>query len=157
MIKDIIQDARGNANPKVHEPNNNANEEQLENPVERQEAPEESTRSWTQETRPIKQLEPKMSGKLNMQQQKQANFEGDMDLQLEYGHNIITQNEPDEGMSKEYSPSNAMRMARLICDMNTRIVREGASFAQQYLLNKELNIFGQKGQDTSKKEMDQLH
>jgi hypothetical protein len=48
-------------------------------------------------------------------------------------------------------------MARLIYDLNTRIVREGASFAQQYLLNKGLKIFRQKGQDASKKEMDQLH
>jgi hypothetical protein len=30
-------------------------------------------------------------------------------------------------------------------------------FAQQYLLNKGLKIFGQKGRDASKKEMDQLH
>ena len=48
-------------------------------------------------------------------------------------------------------------MARLIYDLNTRVVREGASFAQQYLLNKGLKIFGQKGRDASKKEMDQLH
>jgi hypothetical protein len=50
-----------------------------------------------------------------------------------------------------------MLMARLIYDLNTRIVREGASFAQQYLLNKGLKIFRQKGQDASKKKMDQLH
>jgi hypothetical protein len=48
-------------------------------------------------------------------------------------------------------------MARLIYDLNTRVVREGASFAQQYLLNKGLKIFRQKGRDASKKEMDQLH
>jgi hypothetical protein len=48
-------------------------------------------------------------------------------------------------------------MARLIYDLNTRVVREGASFAQHYLLNKGLKIFGQKGRDVSKKEMDQLH
>jgi hypothetical protein len=48
-------------------------------------------------------------------------------------------------------------MARLIYDLNTRVVREGVSFAQQYLLKKGLKIFGQKGRDASKKEMDQLH
>jgi hypothetical protein len=42
-------------------------------------------------------------------------------------------------------------------DLNTRIVREGASFAEQYLLNRGLKIFGRKGRDASKKEMDQLH
>ncbi len=69
----------------------------------------------------------------------------------------MTQNEPDKGQSKQYSPSDAMLMARLMYDLNTRAVREGASFAQQYLLNKGLKIFGQKGRDASKKEMDQLH
>jgi hypothetical protein len=76
---------------------------------------------------------------------------------LEYHHNLITQNEPDEDQSKEYSPSDAMLIARLMYDLNTRVVREGASFAQQYLLNKGLKIFGQKGRDASKKKMDQLH
>jgi hypothetical protein len=46
-----------------------------------------------------------------------------------------------------------MLMARLIYNLNTRFLREGASFAQQYLLNKGLKIFGQKGRDASKKEM----
>jgi hypothetical protein len=84
-------------------------------------------------------------------------LEGDVDLQLEYHHNLITKNKPDKGQSKEYSPSNAMLMAKLIYNLNTRAVREGAPFAQQYLLNKGLKISGQKGQDASKKEMDQLH
>jgi hypothetical protein len=92
-----------------------------------------------------------------MQEQKKVNFECDAGQELEYDHNLITQNEADGGQIKEYSPSDAMLMARLINDLNTRVVREGASFAQQYLLNKGLKIFGQKGQDASKKEMDQLH
>jgi hypothetical protein len=120
----------------VHVPNDNANEEQLEHPVEQQEASEESIRRLTRETRPIKWLEPKMSGNSYMQEQKKVNFESDADLELEYHHNIITQNEPDKGQSKEYSPSDAILMARLIYDLNTRVVREGASFAQQYILNK---------------------
>jgi hypothetical protein len=98
-----------------------------------------------------------MSGKLYMQEQKKVNFECDAGRELEYHHNLITLNEPDEGQSKEYSPSDAMQMARLIYDLNTRVVREGASFAQQYLLNKGLKIFRQKGRDASKKEMHQLH
>jgi hypothetical protein len=98
-----------------------------------------------------------MSGKSYMQEQKKVNFECDAEQELEHHHNLITENEPDEGQSKEYSPSDAMLMARLIYNLNTRVVREGASFAQQYLLNKGLKIFGQKGRDASKKEMEQLH
>jgi hypothetical protein len=133
------------------------NEEQLEHPVAQQEEPAEPTRRSTRgETRPIKLLEPKINGKSYIQEQKKVNFESDADKELEYYHNLITQNEPDEGQSNEYIPSDAMLMARVIYDLNTRVVREGASFAQQYLLNKGLKIFGQKGRDASKKEMDQL-
>jgi hypothetical protein len=92
-----------------------------------------------------------------MQEQKKVNFECDAEQELKYHHYLISQNEPDEGQSKEYSPSDAMLMARLIYGLNTRVVREGAFFAQQYLLNKGLKIFGQKGRDAPKKEMDQLH
>jgi hypothetical protein len=35
--------------------------------------------------------------------------------------------------------------------------QHGASFAQQYILQKGLKVFGQKGHDASKKEIDQLH
>ncbi len=156
-IEDIMRDARGETNPNMHEQHDNVKEEQLEHPVEQQEVPAEPTRRSTRETRPIERLEPKMSGKSYMQEQKKVNFECDAEQELEYHHNLITQNEPDEGQSKEYSPSDAMLMARLIYDLNTRVIREGASFAQQYLLNKGLKIFGQKGRDASKKEMDQLH
>jgi hypothetical protein len=156
-IEDIMRDARGETNPNMHEHHDNDNEEQLAHLVEQQETPAENIRRSTRETRPIERLEPKMSGKSYMQEQKKVNFECDAEQELEYHHNLITQNEPDEGQSKEYSPSDAMLMARLIYDLNTRVVREGASFAQQYLLNKGLKIFGQKGRDASKKEMDQLH
>jgi hypothetical protein len=33
----------------------------------------------------------------------------------------------------------------------------GASFVQQYILQKGLKVFGQKGHDALKKEIDQLH
>jgi hypothetical protein len=154
-IKDIIRDARRNTNPNLHD--NNANKEKLKHRTEQQAAPEESTRRWTWETRPIKQLKPKMSGKSYMQQQKNLIFNGDVDLPLEYHHNLVTQTVPDEGQSKEYSPSNAMLTARLIYNLKSRVVREGTSSAQQYLLNKGLKIFGQKGWDASKKEIDQPH
>jgi hypothetical protein len=65
-----------------------------------------------------------------------------VDVQLEYCHNLVMHTQPNEGQSKEYSPSDAMLMTILIYDLNTRIFREGASFAQQYLLNKGLKIFG---------------
>jgi hypothetical protein len=96
-----MRDARGETNPNMHEQHDNANEEQLEHPVEQQEAPAENTRRSTRETRPIERLELKMSGKSHMQEQKKVNFECDAKQELEYHHNLITQNKPDEGQSKE--------------------------------------------------------
>jgi hypothetical protein len=72
-IEDIMRDARGETNLNMHEPHDNANEEQLEHPVEQQEVPAENTRRSTRETRPIERLEPKMSGKSYMQEQKIVN------------------------------------------------------------------------------------
>jgi hypothetical protein len=138
--------------------------QQLDHPEELHETAEdkeyratEATRRSTQETRPIERLEPNMSGKLYMQQNEKEIFESNVDVQLEYRYNLVTQSKPSESQSKEYSPLDDMLMDRLIYDLNTKIVREGASFAQQYLLNKRLRIFGQKGRDASKKEMDQFH
>jgi hypothetical protein len=91
-IEDIMRDARGETNPNMHEQHDNAKEEQLEHPVEQQEAPAEPTRRSTRETRPIERLEPKMSGKSYMQEQKKVNFECDAEQELEYHHNLITQN-----------------------------------------------------------------
>ena len=98
-----------------------------------------------------------MSGKSYVQQTKKVNFESDPDVQLEYRHNLFQQTKPNASQSKEYSPSDAMLVARLINNLNNKVTREGTSFAQQYLLNKGLKVFGQKGREASKKEMDQLH
>jgi hypothetical protein len=98
-----------------------------------------------------------MTGKSYAQQKRQVTFKADEEGQLEYCHNLVVQTKPDPSQSKEYNPQDAMLMARLIYDLNNKVVREGASFAQQYLLNKGLKVFGQKGHDASMKEMDQLH
>jgi hypothetical protein len=55
-----MRDARGETNPNMHEQHGNVNEEQLEHPVEQQEAPAEHTRRSTRETRPIERLECNM-------------------------------------------------------------------------------------------------
>jgi hypothetical protein len=82
-MDDIIQDARQNINPNVHEGNDNANEQQLDTPAEQHAIVEEPTRRLTQETRPVERLEPKMSDKSYMQQKKQVIFESDVDVRLE--------------------------------------------------------------------------
>jgi hypothetical protein len=90
-----------------------------------------------------------------MQEKRRVTFKSEPDMQLEYCHNLIAQTKPNE--SREYNPSDAMLMARLINDLNIKIIKKGASFAQQYLLNKGIKVFGRRGCDATKKEMDQLH
>jgi hypothetical protein len=71
-----------------------------------------------------------------------SGFHPTVDVQLEYCHNIIIQTKTNKSQkSKEYSPSDAMLMVRLINDLNNEIVREGASFAQQYILTKGLTFW----------------
>ena len=163
-------ETKENNNPNMHEENDNENEALREPPEEPDEtdaaavvseAEDEastetkSTRRSTQATRPIERLEPNMSGKSYMQQTKNGELESETDTQ--YRHNLFQQAKPNASQNKEYSPSDAMLMARLINDLNSKATREGASFAQQYLLNKGLKVFGQKGREASKKEVDQLH
>jgi hypothetical protein len=73
---------------------------------------------------------------------------------LEYCHNLFTQGAVED--SKGYEPMEAMLMARLMNDLNRKITEHGASFVQQYLVDKGLKVFGKRGYDASMKEMNQL-
>jgi hypothetical protein len=76
---------------------------------------------------------------------------------LEYCHNLIVQTQPDESRLREYERDDAMLMTRLIEDLNSKITIQGASFAQLYLIQKGLKMFGEEGRKASAKEIDQLH
>jgi hypothetical protein len=167
-VNDLNQDVRENHNPNLQRQNDNKNEDQPEHPEQehgtmivsdaedKMSTATESTRRSTREIKPIKRLEQTMTGKLYAQQNKQVTFETNDYEQLEYCHNLVVQTKPDPNQSKEYTPQDAMLMARVIYDLNNKVEREGASFAQQYLLNKGLKVLGQKGHDASIREMDQL-
>jgi hypothetical protein len=167
-VDDLNQDIAEHYNPNVHQQNGNEEVAQPDNPEQLPDAmivsdaedenstATESTRRSTGETKPIERLEPAMTGKPYAQQKRQVTFKADEEGHLEYCHNLVVQTKPDPSQSKEYNPQDAMLMARLIYDLNNKVVGEGASFAQQYLLNKGLKVFGQKGHDASMKEMDQL-
>ena len=62
---------------------------------------------------------------------------------------------PDEDV--EYYTSLANVIARTMVYINHMVREKGASFAQQYILQKGLKIFGKRGQDAAIKEIDQLH
>jgi hypothetical protein len=64
---------------------------------------------------------------------------------------------PTEEQTIEYGSNQAMLIARFIQDITRNVNKHGASFVQQYILQKGLKVFGNKGHEASKKEIDQLH
>jgi hypothetical protein len=64
--------------------------------------------------------------------------------QLEYCHNLVAQVKPDEKKSIEYGSNKAMLIARFIQDITKNVNKHGPSFAQQYMLQKGLKVFGNK-------------
>jgi hypothetical protein len=102
-----------------------------------------------------------MSGKLYVQNNKKTKkkvvFAEDKLKQLEYCHNLMSQVKPTEEQTIEYGLNKAMLIARFIQDITRNVSEHGASFAQQYILQKGLKVFGNKGHEALKKEIDQLH
>jgi hypothetical protein len=117
-------------------------------------------RTSTRTSRPVEQLKPNMSGKLYFQNNKmktRVSFAEDKVRQLEYCHNLVAQVKPVEEMTIEYGSNKAMLIARFIQDITMNVNKHRASFAQQYMLQKGLKVFGNKGHEASMKETNQLH
>jgi hypothetical protein len=122
-------------------------------------------RSSARESRPVSRLEPNMSGKSYLQNDKKTKkevvFAEDKSKQLECCHNLVSQVKPREDQTIEYGSCQAMLIARFIArfiqDITKNVNEHGASFAQQCIMQKGLKDFGNKGHEASKKEIDQLH
>ena len=76
---------------------------------------------------------------------------------LEMSHNLNTNVSPNPDENVEYSSELALVIARVMSDINAMATAQGASFGQQYILQKGLKMFGKRGKDATKKELDQLH
>ena len=66
----------------------------------------------------------------------------DEQQKLEAKHNLPTQMTPESENYMEYDPDDALVVSKLITDIMMRASVDGASFAQQYMLNKGLKKFG---------------
>ena len=88
---------------------------------------------------------------------KRVTFEGDEWKKREQSHNLVTQVHPNPKADRSYKPEMAMVYARVMSDINTQATIQGATFAQQYIVQRGLKKFGQRGTDAATKEMDQLH
>ena len=60
---------------------------------------------------------------------------------LEYCHNLITQVHPNPQEDVEYGMMHAMLIARVMDKINSKVLIQGASFVQQYILQKGLKVF----------------
>ena len=76
---------------------------------------------------------------------------------LEQCQNLIAGVHPKPDEDRWYTPQMAMVIARIMTDMNSKATIQGASFAQQYIVQRGLKKFGERGEAAATKEMNQLH
>jgi hypothetical protein len=169
-LEDLNEDAREEDSPNQHqeqdeiEHDNQDEEESEDNRTAVISKPKSNSqtsevRRSTRTSQPVERLKPNMSSKLYMQNNKKkrrVSFAEDKLRQLEYCHNLVAQVKPDEEMILEYGSNKVMLIARFIQDITMNVNKNGASFAQQYMLQKGLKVFGNKGHEASMKEIDQL-
>ena len=99
-----------------------------------------------------------MMGKYYLQESTQAKGSNGSDIhKIEYCHKLIAQVHPNPNKDVEYKITHAMLITRCMDDISNRVMTHGASFVQQFLLHKGLNVFGEHGHEARTKEMDQLH
>ena len=84
------------------------------------------------------------------------------DAIIEDCHNITMQRIPGVGNQHEYTEIEGILLAQYIHELNDRVAngrfgKNGKCFAQQYLLNKGLKVFGESGRKAAMKEIGQLH
>ena len=79
---------------------------------------------------------------------------------LEACHNLLVSDNVGCA-TREYDYTRAMLIARLMTDVNSRVTTTGKPFmrvyGQQYVLQKGLKLFGERGQAGAEKELEQLH
>jgi hypothetical protein len=103
-----------------------------------------------------KHMKKKTSAK-KLAKLKRVTFKEDADAILEYCHNLIGQTHPNSDLDREYTQEEAFILAQYMVHFNAEIMSQGHSFTQQYMLNKGLKIFDERGAAAASKEMDQLH
>lgn len=73
-------------------------------------------------------------------------------------HNIVTQaGFTDKGQVLEYSSTDGFVLAQTMVHLNEMAMKQGASFGQQYMLQKGLKVFQDKGFEASLSEIKQQH
>ena len=102
--------------------------------------------------------EPKRLTYAATQRQKTIKFEkGNGDKHMEECYNIDSGEGTKIYSEAKYDRTTAMLAAKIMTDVYDQVKVNGASFAQQYVIQKGLKKFGKRGEDAVNKELDQLH
>ena len=101
-------------------------------------------------------LEKEIRNSILKNKKKTVRIMEDEVRKLEVSHNIVHQVQFEDGQVWEYDIEDTMLITRLIGDLQNQVTIHKDSFAQQYILQKGLKVFGQKGHSAAKKELEQL-
>ena len=66
-------------------------------------------------------------------------------------HNLITQGVPNPREDVDYNPQLAMVILRAMSNINNKTMSQGESFGQQYILQKGMKEFGDRGSKVAAK------
>jgi hypothetical protein len=100
---------------------------------------------------------PAKYSKHQVAEEKKVEFAGMFPAEIEHCHNILADYKGEDPRVVEYTQERAMVAASFINDINQKVTAQGATFAQQYLLQRGLKKFGNEGAQAATKELDQLH
>ena len=101
----------------------------------------------------------KRDNNINKEVERTKHSHEDVARELEYGHHIICQSTTNKetGRIIKYSHKQGLLIARFMNNFQERVTIVGYSYTQQFLLKKGLKVFGDRGNQASKKELDQLY
>ena len=123
-------------------------------------APEPELRRSTRERQAPERFDPG-KGMTQTKTAKSVKFDDhDILKDLEHCHNLMTKEVITHGKGTntiEYTADIAGVAARYIHDMNEMAMMQGVSLGQQYILQKGLKVFGERGKEAGRKEIGQLH
>jgi hypothetical protein len=120
-------------------------------------APEPEFRRSTRERQAPERFDPG-KGMNQTKATKSVKFKDHDILQdLEQCHNLMGKESIDGSNTIEYNADIAGVAARYIHDLNEMAMMQGVSLGQQYILQKGLKVFGDRGKEAGRKEIGQLH
>ena len=111
-----------------------------------------SRRKRVRKYKPLRTLSKKKQGQRRKRQFFQERYEW-----LEHCHNLhASDDQADEIETEEYTPENARVIAHCMIQIMQGCMTRGWSFAQQYIFQRGLKIFKERGEAAAVKEIEQL-